>query len=338
MYTGISPLRISFSGGGTDMPEYYEKFGGNVVSTAINLFTYVMIKQQPGNLFQAFSSDFAIHQSKTSYRTLKPKTGTEIAVAVVKHLNYKHGADFLVASDVSPGSGLGASSSLTVNFIKTILSMKLISWPKNKIAETAFHIERRILHHPVGKQDQYIASFGGLNYIKFQKNRIQISPIKLNKSVLSELENNLLLFFIGTTRNSAIVLSQQLSKTKTMNQKTINSLHQVKGFGEEFYHSLKKSDITKVGELLHRGWIEKKKFTQGVTNKKIDSIYNVALKAGVIGGKLTGAGGGGHMLFYCERPKQKNVIAKMKKLGLTKVDFNFHNKGAQNLNLYDFRK
>ena len=338
MHAGISPLRISLSGGGTDMPEYYEKFGGNVVSTAINLFTYVMIQPRPGNLFQAFSSDFEIHHSKTSYRTLKPKAGTEIAVAVVKYLNYKHGADFLIASDVSPGSGLGASSSLTVNFIKTILSMKSKTWPKNKIAETAFHIERKILHHPVGKQDQYIASFGGFNYIKFQKNRIQISPIKLNRSVLSELENNLLLFFIGTTRNSAIILSRQLSKTKTMNQKTLNSLHQVKGLGEEFYNSLKKSDIVKVGELLHRGWVEKKKFTQGVTNKKIDSIYNAALKAGIIGGKLTGAGGGGHMLFYCERPKQKNVTAKMKKLGLIQVDFNFRNKGAQNLNLYDFKK
>jgi D-glycero-alpha-D-manno-heptose-7-phosphate kinase len=338
MYIGISPLRISLSGGGTDMPEYYEKFGGNVVSTAINLFTYVMIKPRPGNLFQAFSSDFEIHQSKTSYRTLKPKAGTEIAVAVVKYLNYKHGADFLIASDVSPGSGLGASSSLTVNFVKTILSMKLKTWSKNKVAETAFHIERKILHHPVGKQDQYIASFGGFNYIKFKKNRIQISPIKLNRSVLAELENNLLLFFIGTTRNSATVLSRQLSKTKTMNQKTLNSLHQVKGFGEEFHNSLKKSDIAKVGELLHRGWEEKKKFTQGVTNKKIDLIYNAALKSGVTGGKLTGAGGGGHMLFYCESPKQKNVITKMKKLGLTKVDFNFHGKGAQNLNLYDFKK
>jgi len=120
MHVGITPVRISLAGGGTDMPEYYEKYGGNVVSSTISLFTYLMIKSRKDNSFQAFSTDFEIHQSKTSYKKLKAKTGTEIAVSVIKYLSFKKGADFVIESDVQPGSGLGASSSLTVNFVNTI--------------------------------------------------------------------------------------------------------------------------------------------------------------------------------------------------------------------------
>ena len=171
MHVGMVPLRISFSGGGTDMPEYFENFGGNVISTNINLFTYVIINPRHDDSFQAFSSDFEMHQTKTSYDELEPKDGTEIAVSVVKLLKYKIGGDFLICSDVRPGSGLGASSTLAVNFVNTISYLKGLNWSKEKIAETAFHIERDILKHPIGKQDDYIATFGGFNYIKFQKKR-----------------------------------------------------------------------------------------------------------------------------------------------------------------------
>ena len=336
MLLGISPVRISFAGGGTDMPEYYQKFGGNVVSTGIDQFTYVLFKPRDDNLFQAFSTDFEIHQKKTSFEKLESKSGTEIAVSVIKHLNFKKGANFIIGSDVSPGSGLGASSSLTANFVNLISKIQKKNFSQKLLAEKSFFIERKLLFHPVGKQDAYIASFGGFNYIKFSKNNTHVTPIHLTKSKLNELQNNLLLFFLGTTRKSAIVLSKQLKKTKALEPTTLDSLHKVNDLGKDLYRALKKSDIEKVGTILDQGWHEKKKFTKEVSNSKIDKIYEHAIQKGAIGGKLTGAGAGGHMLFYCEPKKQNSVKNEMKKLGLKHIDFKFYKNGPKVLNLYDY--
>ena len=338
MFVGMAPVRISFSGGGTDMPEYYEKYGGAVISANINLFTYLVINPRRDNSFQVFSSDFELHQRKSSYSKLEVKTGTELAISAVKHLKYKTGGDFLICSDVPPGSGLGASSTLAVNSIKTITTLKGENWKSEKIAETAFHIERNILKHPIGKQDDYISAFGGFNYITFNKDKVKVTPIKLKKSLMGEIEQNLLLFFMGVTRNSAIVLSKQLENIKDNNQDTIKSLHYVKQLADELYDSINNSDIRNVGEVLHKGWMAKKKFAKGVSNEYIDKIYESALKAGAIGGKLTGAGGGGHMLLYCESSKKERVIRKMQSLKLRHVPFNFHSGGIKVLNLYDYSK
>jgi len=336
MYLGVTPVRISLAGGGTDMPEYYEKYGGNVVSSTISLFTYLMIKLRKDNSFQAFSSDFAIHQSKTSYKKLKAKTGTEIAVSVIKHLNFEKGADFVIQSDVQPGSGLGASSSLTVNFVNTISQLQKIKSSKKQIAEKSFFIERNLLLHPIGKQDDYITSYGGLNFIKFSKNNVSVTPINLKKSKSEELQNNLLLFFIGTTRKSSTVLSKQLKKTKNLEPNTLNSLHKVNQLGKDLHKALKKSDLNQVGTILNEGWMGKRNFTKEVSNSKIDKIYLNGIKKGAIGGKLTGAGAGGHMLFYCEKNKQKSVINEMKRMGLNHINFKFYKSGPKVLNLYDF--
>ena len=336
MYIGISPVRISLAGGGTDMPEYYEKYGGNVVSSTISLFTYLMIKPRKDDSFQAFSTDFEIHHSKTSYKKLKAKSGTEIAVSVIKYLNFKNGADFVIGSDVQPGSGLGASSSLTVNFVNTISKLQKKNFSKKRLAESSFFIERNLLLHPIGRQDDYITSYGGLNYIKFSKNNVTVTPIRLKKSKSKELQNNLLLFFMGTTRKSSLVLSTQLKNTKNSVPSTLNSLHKVNQLGKDLHTALKKSDLNQVGVILHEGWMEKRNFTKEVTNSKIDKIYYNGIKKGAIGGKLTGAGAGGHMLFYCEKNKQKSVINEMQRLGLTHVNFEFYDDGPKVLNLYDF--
>jgi len=338
MFVGMAPVRISFSGGGTDMPEYYDRYGGAVVSSNINLFTYLVINPRKDNSFQVFSSDFESHHRKSSYKGLEVKLGTELTVSTVRHLKYKTGGDFLICSDVPPGSGLGASSTLAVNSIKTISTLKGENWENKKIAETAFHIERNILKHPIGKQDDYISAYGGFNFITFGKDETKVTPIKLKKSLMRDLEQNLLLFFMGVTRNSGVVLSNQLERIKKNNQDTINSLHYVKQLAEELHDSLKNSDITSIGETLYKGWVAKKKFAKGVSNEQIDKIYDAALKAGAIGGKLTGAGGGGHMLLYCEPSKRQNVIKKMQSLKIRHVPFKFHSGGVKVLNLYDYNK
>ena len=157
MFLGMCPVRISFSGGGTDMPEYYNEFGGNVVTSTINHFTYVILNLRNDDLIQAFSSDFQIHNTSAILENLELKPGTEIPIAVLKHLNFKTGATVMVCSDVPPSSGLGGSSSLTVNFVKTLSTLQKLKWNSEKIAETSFHIERNVLQHPIGKQDDYIA-------------------------------------------------------------------------------------------------------------------------------------------------------------------------------------
>ena len=336
MFLGMCPVRISFSGGGTDMPEYYNEFGGNVVTSTINHFTYVILNLRNDNLIQAFSSDFQIHNTSAILENLELKPGTEIPIAVLKHLNFKTGATVMVCSDVPPSSGLGGSSSLTVNFVKTLSTLQKLKWNSEKIAETSFHIERNVLQHPIGKQDDYIASFGGFNFIRFTNEQVYVEPIKINKSTFDELQENLLLFFIGDTRKNADILSNQLDNIKQRRKETIESLNYVKGLAEEMNSSLKQSDITLFGELLHKGWLAKKKFTKGVSNENVNKIYDIALENGALGGKLTGAGGGGHMLFYCEKSKHDRFIQKMEDIGLKYIRFKFNNDGPKVLNLYDY--
>ena len=336
MFLGMCPVRISVSGGGTDMPEYYNEFGGNVVTSTINHFTYVILNLRNDDLIQAFSSDFQIHNTSAILENLELKPGTEIPIAVLKHLNFKTGATVMVCSDVPPSSGLGGSSSLTVNFVKTLSTLQKLKWNSEKIAETSFHIERNVLQHPIGKQDDYIASFGGFNFIRFTNEQVYVEPIKINKSTFDELQENLLLFFIGDTRKNADILSNQLDNIKQRRKETIESLNYVKGLAEEMNSSLKQSDITLFGELLHKGWLAKKKFTKGVSNENVNKIYDIALENGALGGKLTGAGGGGHMLFYCEKSKHDRFIQKMEDIGLKHIRFKFNNDGPKVLNLYDY--
>ena len=338
MFLGMCPVRISFSGGGTDMPEYYNEFGGNVVTSTIDRFTYVILNLRNDDLIQAFSSDFQIHNPSATLEKLKSNPGMEIPIASLQYFNFKTGVDVMISSDVPPGSGLGGSSSLTVNFVKTLSILNKLKWKNEKIAETSFHIERNVLQHPIGKQDDYIASFGGFNFIRFTKEQIHVEPIQINRSTFDELQENLVLFFVGNTRKNTVVLSSQLQNVKEKRKETIEALHYVKGLSEEMNSTLKQSNITYFGELLHKGWIAKKKFAKGVSNDDVDKIYDVALENGALGGKLTGAGGGGHMLFYCEKPKQDRLIEKMKNIGLKHIKFNFNRDGPKVLNLYDYSK
>ena len=322
---GLTPVRLSFAGGGTDMPEFYENHGGSVIATTINHFTYTIIHPRFDKLFQAFSPDFKKLYTASKYDQIQIQDGTEIASAVIKYFKFKKGINIILSSDVPAGSGLGASSSLAVNLVNVISHLEGEHLSKTEIAEKAFHIGRKILHWPIGKQDEYVSSFGGFNAVKFSKEKVSVQSINLSKSTSTELQNNLLLFYEGNTRNSSTILTTQIDMIKKKNPDTLTSLLTVKDLAFDMHKSLKQSDITKFGELLHLGWLAKKKFAKNVSNSRIDKIYDIALKNGAIGGKITGAGGGGHMLFYCEKPKQKKLQKKLQTLGLEHVKFSFYN-------------
>ena len=335
MIIGLTPVRLSFAGGGTDMPEFYENHGGSVVATTINHFTYTIIHPRFDKSFQAFSPDFQKHYTASKYDKIEIQDGTEIASSVIKYFKFKKGVNVILSSDVPAGSGLGASSSLAVNLVNVISHLKGNHLSKTEIAEKAFHIGRKILHWPIGKQDEYVSSFGGFNIVNFKKDKVTVSPINLSKSTNNELQNNLLLFREGNTRNSSTILTTQIDMIKKKNTDTLTSLLTVKDLAFDMHKSLKQSDITKFGELLHQGWLAKKKFAKNVTNSRIDKIYDIALKNGAVGGKITGAGGGGHMLFYCEKPNRKKLEKKLKTLGLERVKFSFYEHGPKIIQISD---
>ena len=336
MLLGISPVRISFAGGGTDMPEYYEKFGGVVITTTINHFTYIMAQKRQDKNFQIFSPDYESHSIPTLWNKLEAKVGTELPVAVTKFLNYKNGVNLMLSSDVPPRSGLGSSSSLAVNLVNVLSKLKGKNMKPSQIAEIAHQVERNYLKWPMGKQDEYISAIGGFKKLVFSKKGIQAVNVKMSKTKLKELQDNLLLFFVSS-RTSTKILPTQINKINKKDPKILESLGNVKHLANSMYKQLQKSDIHGFGELLNKGWLEKKKFSTSVSNSKINKLYDSALKSGAVGGKLTGAGGGGHMLLYCEKRKQARVIKKMKSYGHRQVEFNFHNEGAKIFNEYDYK-
>jgi D-glycero-alpha-D-manno-heptose-7-phosphate kinase len=335
MYVGISPVRISFAGGGTDMPEYYLKHKGIVITSAINHFTYVTIHKRNDKMIQIFSPDFQTHTHPINLEKLQAEKGTELPIAIIKYLKYNKGLNLTLSSDVPPQSGLGSSSSLAVNLVNVISNLKNKKKTKTELAETSHYIEKNILHWPMGIQDEYIASFGGFKKIEFEAGKKKVTTVKINQKTSKELQENLLLFFIGSRQNTKI-LPTQLNNIRNNEEKTLESLELAKELAHTMYEQLKNSDLTGFGKLLNDGWFAKKQFSKNVTNEKIDRIYEKAIKSGALGGKLTGAGGGGHLLLYCEKSKQSKVLNEMTKLKIKQVKFNFETEGAKVLNLYNY--
>ena len=335
MLLGLSPVRISFAGGGTDMPEYYEKFGGIVISSTINHFSYVIVNKRKDDKLQIFSPDFETHNTPVKINNISSKSGMELPIAVLKFLKYKKGLNLILSSDVPPKSGLGSSSSIAVNLVNVMYHLKGSKVSKSDIAETSHKIERNYLKWPMGKQDEYITAFGGFKKIEFSKEKIKVSSIKMKQKTLKELNENLMLFFIGS-RTITSILTNQISNIKNKESATLDSLGNVKELAFKLYDNIKKSNLTGFGELLNENWKFKKKFSKNVSNSKIDKLYQAAINSGAIGGKLTGAGGGGHLLLYCEKSKQPKIIEKMKQFKINEIKFSFYNDGAKILNLYDY--
>ena len=265
----MSPVRLSFSGGGTDMPEYYEKYGGKVISSTINHFTYVITKQRSDNKCQIFSQDFQIHDKPKSIKKMQIRKGNELVLSIMKYLKFNHGINIMITSDIPPRSGLGSSSSLAVNIVNVIKYLQNKKPHKNEIANIAHHVERNILKLPMGIQDEYISIYGGFNLIEFSKDKIKVIPLKFKKNSLKELNNNLLLFYIGSRSNEKI-LFDQIKKIEKKDKQMYESLDQVKELVDQMYDNLKNNDFTKFGEILHKGWNAKKKFSNKVSNKKVD--------------------------------------------------------------------
>ena len=326
-----SPVRISFGGGGTDLPAYYEQYGGAVLSTAINKYFYTVLRKRGDGKIQVISSDLRTLETWENIATMSfDHSGLEIPLAVVKEMGRNVSVDLFLASEIPPGTGLGSSASVCVNVLKALSVYLHLPLSKYELAERAYHVARNVLGNPVGKQDEYAAVFGGLNYIRFEKDgTVNVDPVELDSALVGELEENLLLFFTGATHESTTILEEQEISTREDRGRTLESLHFIGELANRMRSTLEDGDLHTFGTLLDDGWQAKKRISGRISSDQIDALYRIAKENGAVGGKITGAGGGGFMLLYCERPNQKAVRRALSDADAREMTFRFDTKGAQ---------
>lgn len=312
-----TPFRVSFCGGGSDMAAFYEKYGGCVLSTSINKYMYI-----------------SIHPYFNSKQTMLKYSDTELVddIKDIKHkifncvLNEKRvsGVEISSTADVPGGTGLGSSSTFTVGLLNTIYCYKGRFASKAKLAREACEIEIEKLGSPIGKQDQYAAAYGGLNFIRFnQDSTVSVAPIMMQAETYKKLQKNLMMFYTGTTRSANSILSEQ-KKNISQDDKNKN-LRKMCHLAEEMKESLEHNDLSSFGSILNDSWVLKRTLASGISNPEIDKAYDIAMESGALGGKLLGAGGGGFLLFYCEENKQDQL---RKNIGLKEFEFSFEQDGA----------
>ncbi len=326
-----SPMRISFGGGGTDLPAYFKEFGGGVLSVAIDKYFYTLVSRRTDGKIQVISSDLKVTETWENIReTPVDTTRLGIVLSTLKYMNRYFGADLFLASEIPPGTGLGSSASVCVNILKAISEICHLPLSRYELAATAYTIAHDVLKKPVGKQDEYAAAFGGLNYIHFHPDdRVSVDPLIAGPDTVQELQDNLMLFFTGVSRDSWSILRQQEKDTRRAGSKSLEALHNIKEYGLRMRLALQQGDLQDFGTMLHEAWQQKKQVTQGISSERIDHLYSLARKNGALGGKITGAGGGGFLLLYCEVERQRQVREAFAAEGISEMMFKFDFAGAQ---------
>ena len=329
MLIARAPVRISLAGGGTDLPAYYEQYGGCVVSTTINKYFYVFLNVCQDDDLQITSSDYRTFYRHEGNGPLLWDGDLGLPKAILHHFGIERGLTMFLASEIPPGTGLGSSSSVAVAIIKAISTACGLPLSKQELAELACTIEIEKLGQPIGKQDQYAAAFGGLNFITFTRDGVTVEPLRVSHETWHRLQENLLLFFTGSARGAANILSQQKKATQHKDPQVIQALHHVKEMAIQVKECFERGDLQRFGQLLHENWMQKKRFAKGVSNPFIDRCYDLALEHGALGGKITGAGGGGFLMLYCEPEHQPAVTQALEVEGLKRMSFRFETTGAR---------
>jgi len=317
-----SPMRITLGGGGTDLPSYYEQYGGFLISAAIDKYVYITIHRR-------FKEELFLKYSK--YESVS--SVNDIEHPIFRECFRMLGMDgkFIEISslaDIPAGTGLGSSGSFTTALLKALYSYNNQIVSARFLAEKACDIEIDRLGEPIGRQDQYIAAFGGITVFEFLPGgRVEVTPLNLRKETLYNLEDGLILFFTGYSRSASAILKEQDDKSKKNDDEITANLHFVKELGKRSRESLEAGNLRAFGELMNVHWENKKKRSGGMSNGKIDEWYNLALKNGAVGGKLIGAGGGGFLMFYAE--DKMRLRRTLTEAGLEEVRFRFDFEGTK---------
>jgi D-glycero-alpha-D-manno-heptose-7-phosphate kinase len=317
-----SPLRITLGGGGTDLPSYYESFGGFLIAAAIDRYVYVTITRP-------FAP--SIHLKYSDIETVQ--TVEEIRHPIIREALRMQNLrtpqiEITTLADIPAGTGLGSSGSFTTALIKALYAHRRRLLHSSEVAKLACEIEIERLKEPVGKQDQYIAAYGGLTCFDFREDgSVHARPLAISMDTLWDLEDNLLLFFTGFSRSAGTILKEQNDRSQQLDDEMLANLHYVKDLGVRSQRALETGDCAQFGELMHEHWEHKKHRSKQMSNPKIDEWYELGRRSGAIGGKLVGAGGGGFLLFYTE--DRKKLRQAMARAGLEEVRFRFDFEGTK---------
>jgi D-glycero-alpha-D-manno-heptose-7-phosphate kinase len=329
LFRAKAPLRLSFAGGGTDVPPFPAQEGGLVLSATINKHAYGLLRPRPEPQITVESIDYGVSHSYGVDEPLVFDGKLDLIKAAIRNLTDRSGSgyDLLLRSSAPPGSGLGSSSALTVALIGVLIEYRSLPLVDYEIAELAYHLEREDLGIAGGLQDQYAATFGGFNFIEFEGERVIVNPLRIRDEVVSELEQNLLLCYTGTTRASDGIIDDQTSRLRDGAAGTLEGLRKQKELAVEMKNALLQGRLTAFGELLGQAWEYKKQMSPRISTSFIDDLYERACEAGAIGGKITGAGGGGYMLFYCVPHRRHHVAKAAADAGAEVTDFEFDSRG-----------
>lgn len=325
-----SPLRISFAGGGTDIAPYCYERGGAVVAATINKYSYATLETRQDKEIHIESVDFLKNLYFRNVSEIIYDNELDVLKAVIKHLNTSgRGANVWVRSDVPPRSGLGASAAAFAAMIGLFNHMRAErSMTQYEIAQLAYKLEREELGIGGGYQDQYATVFGGINFIEFGNGWVRVNPLRMRKDHILELEKHLVLVYTRDRPVSGDVIEEEKKSWKE-NKNVSDALDKTKELTQEVRYALARGDFLRFGDLLHEAWEAKKKHSALVTDRYINDIYDLAIKNGALGGKISGAGAGGFMFFYCEPNKEHKVIAALQAAGIAPVSFTFDFEGLQ---------
>ncbi len=316
-----TPLRISIGGGGTDLPSYYRQFGGFVIAAAINKHIYVSINEN-------FSGGYFLKYSALEHAS----TIDEIRHSLIREVLRLHEVpppiEVVSMADIPAGTGLGSSGAFTVGLLRAVQALKRKYVDPGVVAEEACRIEIELLQQAVGKQDQYIAAYGGLACFDFHEDgEVEVNPLNISNSTLYDLEERLVMFFTGYSRNAASVLDDQKIRSELGDAAMLDNLHYIKQLGLCIKQALERGDTRRFGELMHEHWLHKRERSPGTTNEGINRWYEIGRDNGALGGKLVGAGGGGFLLFYAQ---DRDALRRaMQREGLREVRFGFDHEGSK---------
>jgi len=322
-----APLRIGLAGGGTDVDPYASERGGYVFNTTINKYAYCTLTPVNSKEITVESHYYGRYKASLKNGPLKLDGNMDLIKAVSNYFELDHGFRMLIHSDVPAGSGLGGSSTMMVAMISAIANWIERDMTKDEIATLSYHLEREVIGLKGGRQDQYAASYGGFNYVKIDKSGVSVEPVQIEDKIVSELQCRSVLCYTKISRDSADIISTQIESSKKGSN--IEALDRSKDLALNIGEALKQGDIERSGKLLDEAWVYKKQFSNNISNKHIDKLYNVAKNSGAIGGKVSGAGGGGFMYFICRYDKKPQVAEALKKAGAEITDFMFDPEGVR---------
>jgi len=328
-----APLRIGLAGGGTDVAPYSDIYGGAILNATLNLYAYATI--EPAN--DGFITFDAVDRGETIVLKAEKQLEVDGKLSLAKGIYNRLVNDYVKKPlsfklttyvDAPPGSGLGSSSTLVVAILGAFVEWLQLPLGEYDIARLAWEIERLDLKMAGGKQDQYAATFGGVNFMEFYKeNKVIVNPLRIKAEILSELSYNMVLYYTQTSRYSSDIIESQMKNVTDKKEATLEATHNLKKQAVMMKEAILKGELNKIGDILNFGWENKKKMASGISNPQLDNIYQTAMRAGASGGKISGAGGGGFMFFYCPRNTRFEVKNALEKLGGYVLPLEFIEKG-----------